>query len=440
MTTHLCYSHQSVRLYSNLCTHACQFKLRLNLNATILLFTTGTMKTEITSWLNEALKDENFERFEVKLGGETEKGDGFVGQMIFVTVEGVTKEGTTKKLDLVLKASKDNEAFRENIGRWAFEKEMHVYEDVFTAFEAFQNQNKVITPFVAYPKCYKCLKLIKKEILVFENLRSLGYELHEKKLCLNLNHTKIVLQEYAKLHALSFALKDQNRKQFDILTGSSKDLMLDFLKRPNTTKNINKLIQSTLTSLSERGQTHLNEKFARISQGGASKMIEVFQTVDDQAVITHGDCWNNNFMFQYKNNDRTAPTAVKILDWQTSVLRSPACDLAMFLTLTSSLSAHLFDQLLKEYHDHLSDFLVQLGSSPDLFTFEDLLKEWKNFIIAASIFAPLGFAFILAEKEDLPEFGEMKEGSDVGDFMDMPIPADEAFYERLIPLIEYVDV
>ncbi|VEN44920.1 unnamed protein product [Callosobruchus maculatus] len=398
------------------------------------------METDITAWLDEALKDQNFERFEVKLGGETEKGDGFFGKLIFVTAEEVTKEGKPKKLDLVLKASKDNEAFREYMGNSAFENEIQVYEDVFTAFEAFQNKNKVITPFVAYPKCYKCLKLNKKEVLVLENLRSLGYELHEKKLCLNLNHTRMVLQEYAKLHAVSFALKDQNKKQFDILTGSLKDLMLDFLKTPSTTKNINRSIQAALESLKKRGDTHLYEKFGRISQGGASKTIEVFQTVDDQAVITHGDCWNNNFMFQYKNNDRTAPTAVKILDWQMCVLRSPACDLAMFLTLTSSRSAHLFDQLLKEYHDQLSEFLVQLGSSPDLFTFEDLLKHWKNFIIAGTIFAPLGFSFILAEKEDLPEFDEMKEGSNIGDFMDMPIPTGEAFYERLIPLIEYVDV
>nr|CAI5865554.1 unnamed protein product [Callosobruchus analis] len=103
----------------------------------------------------------------------------------------------------------------------------------------------------------------------------------------------------------------------------------------------------------------------------------------------------------------------------------------MFLSLTSSQSAHVFDQLLKEYHDQLSEFLVQLGSSPDLFTFEDFFKHWKRFILAATIFTTLGFALILAEKEDLPETGEM---------LDMPIPAGEAFYERLIPLIEYVDV
>nr|CAH7740837.1 unnamed protein product [Callosobruchus chinensis] len=295
----------------------------------------------------------------------------------------------------------------------------HICLKCFKVFQAaiLQFSRIVNSPFLAYPKCYKCLKLNKKNPSIREP-PALGYELHEKKLCLNLDQLKSVRQ----LHALSFALKDQNRKQFDTLTRPSKDLMLDFLTRPNTMKNINKLIQSTLTSLIKRGDTRLCEKFARISQGGAAKMIEVYQSVDDQAVITHGDCWNNNFMFQYKNNNRTTPTAVKILDWQASILRSPACDLAMFLSLTSSQSAHLFDQLLKEYHDQLSDFLVQLGSSPDLFTFEDLLKHWKNFIIAASIFAPLGYAFILAEKQDLPEFGEMKEGSDIGDFMDMPIP------------------
>ncbi|CAH2010624.1 unnamed protein product [Acanthoscelides obtectus] len=397
------------------------------------------MEAEIKSWLNEALADEHFVHFEVKLGSGTEKGDGFVGQIIFVTVEGVSKNDKPKKLELVLKASKDNQAFREDMGALAFEKEMHVYEKVFPTFEGFQNQHHVRTPFTAYPKCYKCLKLHKKEILVFENLRPLGYELHNKKICLNLDHTRIVLQEYAKLHALSFALKDQNKKKFDDLATASKDLWVDFLSKPSTLSNIDKSIQSTLRLLKDREDPQVYGKFAEILKGGTDKLVKLFGTVDEQSVWLHGDCWNNNFMFQYKNNNKTTPTAVKILDWQTSVMKTPACDLCMFLTLTSSQSAYMFDQLLREYHDQLSNFLKQLGSSPDLFTFEDLQRHWKNFLPGALMFAPLGFAFILAVKEELPEFGEMKEGSDIGDFMDMPIPETDEFYEKLKPLIEYAN-
>nr|CAH7730308.1 unnamed protein product [Callosobruchus chinensis] len=208
-----------------------------------------TVYAEMKSWLSEALQNENFEHFEVKLSGEAEKGEGFMGQVIFVTADGITKESKPKKLDLVLKVSKDNETFRESIGKLAFDREIHMYEDVFVAFGALQKQNRVLAPFEAYPKCYKCLKTEKKEILILENLRPLGFELHDRKICFNLDHTRTVLQQYAKFHALSFALKDQNREQFDKLAGCSGDLFLDFLSKPSTKRNTNKSIQSVLTSL-----------------------------------------------------------------------------------------------------------------------------------------------------------------------------------------------
>nr|CAI5838952.1 unnamed protein product [Callosobruchus analis] len=250
-----------------------------------------TMHAEMKTWLNDALVEDNFERFEVKLTGEAERGEGFMGQVIFVIVEGVTKEGKSKRLDLVVKVSKDNETFRESIGKMVFEREMHMYEDVFVTFAALQKQNQVLVIMPTFEK---------KEILILEDLRPLGYELHDKKVCLNIDHTRVVLQEYAKLHALSFALKDQNKVMFDKLAGSSEDLLLDFLSKASTKRNINKTIKSVLTSLKERGDVHLHEKFEEITKGGADKVVKIFQTIDEQAVMLHGDCWNNNFMFRYK--------------------------------------------------------------------------------------------------------------------------------------------
>ncbi|CAH2010216.1 unnamed protein product [Acanthoscelides obtectus] len=297
---------------------------------------------------------------------------------------------------------------------------------------------QVATPFSAHPKCYKCLKLDNREVIVLENLRTLGYELHAKRSCLNVHHSRLVLKEYAKLHALSFALKDQNRKQFDAIAKFSHDAWVDILSAASLQRSMKNSRQDVLALLKKRGDMHLYEKFSQVSKDGPKKILEIFQTTDEQSVILHGDCWNNNFMFQYQNGDRTTPTAVKILDWQTSSLRSPACDLAMFLCLTSAHSAHMFDQLLKEYYEQLSQYLVQLGSSPSLFTFEDLQRHWKKFIVAAIIFAPSGFSFALADQEKIPEFGDITEEIDVAELMDFPIPETDDFYGRLKPLLEYL--
>nr|CAI5855349.1 unnamed protein product [Callosobruchus analis] len=178
---------------------------------------------------------------------------------------------------------------------------MYMYDQIFPAFEAFQKQKKVQDPFKAYPKCYKCLKVYKKDVIVLENIKSSGYQLHDKLKCMNLSHTKTVLQEYAKLHALSFALENQNPELFStLLDGCTEDLFLDFLKKPKYQQSINDSLQQGVNILKKYDGDDLAAKYARITTDGVNRVIELLEEKNDQRVINHGDCWNNNFMFKYK--------------------------------------------------------------------------------------------------------------------------------------------
>ncbi|CAH2010214.1 unnamed protein product [Acanthoscelides obtectus] len=327
------------------------------------------------------------------------------------------------------------------MGESAFHQEIIMYEDVFPAFQTFQHQKQIRAPFSAHPRCLKCLKLENKEILVLEDLRSGGYALHDKKICMNLAHSRMVLREYARLHALSFALRDQNRLLFDSLTRNMKDPFVDFLSAPATRKAMNIGIQQALDLLKKSGDEDLYKKYEQLTKGGADRLVEAVATIDEKAVIVHGDCWNNNFMFQYKNNDKTSPSSVMILDWQFSSLKSPTYDLAYFLYLTSSRSANLFHQFLQEYHEHLSDFLIQLGSSPSLYTFEDLQKHWRTAQTFGMLFMPTAFKFVVGEEENLPDFARMEEGTALGDLLSLiPRPENKEYYERLKCAIQYAEL
>ncbi|VEN62677.1 unnamed protein product [Callosobruchus maculatus] len=396
------------------------------------------MNKYIESWVKEAIDGEDISSYEVELRGSTENGDSFIGQVLFVKVQGTDGNGKPKQLNLAMKLPKENATFRENMGKVSFHQEIIMYEDVFPVFETFQHQRQIRTPFSAYPRCFKCLKLEDKEVLALEDLNAAGYAHHNKDICMNLAHIRTVLREYAKLHALSFALRDQNKPLFDSLTAQLKEPFLDFLTESKVAFDTS--IQETLDLLKSSGDEDLYQKYKRLSKGGASRLVEIIATVDEKAVIVHGDCWNNNFMFQYKNNDKSSPTSVMILDWQFSSLKSPAYDLAYFLYTTSTRSANLFHQYLQEYHKHLSEFLIQLGSSPKLFTFEDLQRHWKDFQIMGLLFIPTAFKFVVGDKDNLPDFGQIVEGQKMGDYlMSVPLPKNKEFYERLKPAIEFAD-
>jgi hypothetical protein len=53
---------------------------------------------EIKSWLKLILKSENIEDLTVKIVGNSQKGDGYMGDVVFVDVDAVTKQGTKKRL------------------------------------------------------------------------------------------------------------------------------------------------------------------------------------------------------------------------------------------------------------------------------------------------------------------------------------------------------
>jgi hypothetical protein len=54
-------------------------------------------KSEIKSWLEMVLKKENLINISVNILGTSEKGDGYMGDIIFVFVSGVCEDGLTKE-------------------------------------------------------------------------------------------------------------------------------------------------------------------------------------------------------------------------------------------------------------------------------------------------------------------------------------------------------
>ena len=95
--------------------------------------------SDVQKWLKVALTEENLENLAVKINENSEKGHGYVGDVIFVVVEGINKQGKNKEYDLVLKCSKPSAALikKAPLFRKAFVGEVYLYQHVFPLFKQF---------------------------------------------------------------------------------------------------------------------------------------------------------------------------------------------------------------------------------------------------------------------------------------------------------------
>ncbi|RZB39218.1 EcKinase domain containing protein, partial [Asbolus verrucosus] len=178
---------------------------------------------------------ENLTKLSTKILGNSEKGDGYAGDIIFVFATATTDAGLTKEYNLVLKCSKRSQILRETSPvKDAFFNEIYVYNVVLPAFTQFQEEKGFTHPFDSVPKCYGTFTDDNMEVIVFENLKNVGYSLWDKKKPLTRRHVDMVINEYAKFHAVSLAMQDQNPEKLEELIGSFPDMFKKFLDSVDT--------------------------------------------------------------------------------------------------------------------------------------------------------------------------------------------------------------
>ncbi|KAJ8977350.1 hypothetical protein NQ317_017765 [Molorchus minor] len=379
----------------------------------------------LSSWVKQAIENENIFNYQVSFIGRSEKGEGYLGEIVYVNVSGTTKEGAKKFLDIVIKYSKNHSYLRKvSPLKSAFRREIFIYNDVLPKFYQLQAEKRIEDPFDAVPKCFKTLILEDMEVLMLDNLKAHRYEMQDGQKTLNILHLKALLIEYAKLHALSFALKDQKRQEFESLTNFEYDFFKKFFSENSVKRTFQRIMDDALDILEERNDSELASMVRNLLVEDAGTMLsDLTETMDSQAVFVHNDCWNNNFMFQYKDESKTAPSKVAILDWQIAGLRSPVFDLSFLIYANSSKNElGKFDQLMETYYSTFSKYLRDLGNTGD------------NIPSFGLLFVPMVWRLVLSDKEEVPVFEDLKEGQEFGSIMVREEISDrDAYYERFKP-------
>lgn len=394
--------------------------------------TKSVLNNNIEILLQEVAKAEGFCKYEIKSGTGSVKGDGYTGIIISICITGEDKTKKDKVLHLVVKNAPMNQALRENIPLVsAFEREIYMYSTVFPALHALEIEKDLPISYFA-PQYYKGSLSLNNETIVLENLRENGYVMYNAQYPMNEEHISLVLTKYARLHALSFAMQDQKINKFRKIVEPLEDILIKFLLGDfvNTLVHRCTKAQESLDPEVDRSVIQLYKNFLSEIPNYLKHLLE--ERVEECSVILHGDCWCNNMMFKYYVSilplhlapinsdycfvfqdirDLTKPSDVRLLDFQTSKVESPALDLCYFLYSCGSKEVlDKLDYFMQLYHGKLSEFVTELGSDPEkLFSYRILKEHWKKYAKFGLILCASTIHAMLTEREEAIDLGHVAE-------------------------------
>lgn len=270
---------------------------------------------------------------------------------------------------LVLKLPPGNAIRRKQFfAQPCFKRESLAYEEFLPLTQRFQVERAVAPEqrFRHYAQCLGTRLDEPNECIVLEDLCAAGYRLHDRFAELTPPHATLVMRAYAKLHAVSLALKQRQPQRLrpfqqlvDIFQQRRGDHALGVY--------FEQLKQNALGALRPLEDAdalqRLQAYFARGSYFDLLLELLNGDNCEPYAVVCHGDSWNNNLLYRHTEQqaeqetelESEQPQEVCLIDWQLMRYASPVTDLAYFLfsCTTQQFRGQHYTAMLKLYHEEL---------------------------------------------------------------------------------------
>ncbi|XP_055545395.1 uncharacterized protein LOC129730242 [Wyeomyia smithii] len=365
----------------------------------------------IQAGLNKVAVEQGFTEglYRFAFESSSKSGDGFMGDLFKVTIN----EKGHDVFIVVCKTLPQNEA-RKMYTISLFHREVQTYNEVLPMLKKFQVEKGISDGdsqgFWSFPKSYYAYCDISKMegVIIMEDLRERKFRMWNNAEPVDYQHTCLVVEELGKLHAVSFALKDQKPELFEQFKKLCDPLgrIIENEPRQAMKKMMNGSCERAISTLDKDDE--LSRAKMQLIRGVVTDLYKsdtMASEAEPYAVLGHGDCWVNNTMFCYAEDNKT-PTEVSLFDWQLCRYVSPVLDLVYFIFISTDeeLRAEHYEELLLAYYKSLSHHLMRLGGNPERqfprTAFKEQLKRFGRFALLISF---LALPVICTPSDELPD-------------------------------------
>lgn len=312
------------------------------------------------------------------------RGTSYQSELYRLTIHGQSVEETFV-VNAFVKALPRNLARRMTFRSPEFyAKEIEFSDKIWPAFMDLQRRYNVPDLYDEVPRCLATYQDGENDFIVMEDLSSIGYRSADRQLEIDLPHCRLSMISFGRLHGLSHAMRVLEPEKFKQLTSHMTDIYF-WEETRNWHEDMVKLEISVARDAiqKEYSGSEIERRFNKLTENVQkfySEMAKLSHTINEYAVIGHGDCWPPNFMYHYGSSG--SPEGMKIIDFQLVRLGSCALDISFFVysCTTEELRRDHYEDMLNWYYEGVQHTLKQFNLEADkVFPVSVLNEEMKNF-------------------------------------------------------------
>uniref|UniRef100_A0A0A9YN16 Ribosomal RNA small subunit methyltransferase G n=1 Tax=Lygus hesperus TaxID=30085 RepID=A0A0A9YN16_LYGHE len=327
--------------------------------------------------LKERFHDEKLvDVLSVEVKNAVPKGDNYASLVYRIKMKCLTAAGKKKMFSVIVKTELKAESTKEIFKSFpVFRVETRVYTTILPIMEElmeeFGDKRDTLWP--------KLLGYRPYNMIAFDDLSDKGYIGVERRNSLDFNHSKLVLRNLARLHAMSKVLLERG-----LITPDDKGKLGIALDDPV----IHKWWNILFTVLPDAMKNHWGNEWKELAEKLRSQKNVIVQKVlvlandFDQRfeVFNHGDPWMCNMLFQYMEYEDNFPISVKFIDYQMCHLNSFIWDIVYFLYTSAvpSVRRSRLEELFEAYQLSLEKNLNMFNYTGYKPTLDDVKSEWKR--------------------------------------------------------------
>ncbi|KAF6206027.1 hypothetical protein GE061_017252 [Apolygus lucorum] len=312
-------------------------------------------------WLESLLKRKAFEEsptrvVDFNIADGVGKWENYLSKIKRVSAKVALGSGRTRTVSLIIK-DQHRTVYLKNMSQnnGYFFREIMMYRDIIPKMDDLLDEMKDDEG----PLWAKCLGYRLYDQLVFEDLSASGHVVADRKQLMDLETSKFVVKSIARFHALSKVLLQRGEIPLDVFSESV------WCKSETLERMIPKYTSNLVKAMETWGHEwkDAKERLAVSPQDVIEKFKKALKPEPtDFSVLTHGDCWTNNFLIRYDKESKE-PRAMKFVDLQISSVAPCTYDLHYFLvtSVKPEVQQEHEELLLKCYSDSLKSNLMKFG-------------------------------------------------------------------------------